>query len=39
MVGVDESLRSGGVSARERELARENDDLRTEVTSVSIDKG
>ena len=38
MVGVEESLRSGGVSARERELARENDDLRTVVTSLSIDK-
>lgn len=38
LAGVEASLRSGGVSPRERELERENAELRSVVTSLSIDK-
>lgn len=38
MAGVEASLRSGGVSPRERELTREVDELRSVVTSLSIDR-
>lgn len=38
MAGVEAALRSGGVSKRERELERENKNLRGVVTTLSIDK-
>jgi transposase-like protein len=38
MAGVEASLRSGGVSPRERELERENNELRSVVTTLSIDR-
>ena len=38
IAGVEEALRSNGASKRERELERENNDLRSVVTTLSIDK-
>lgn len=38
LVGVEEALRGGGASKRERELEKERNELRGVVTDLSIDK-